>query len=451
MKKSTVMTEGSIWKKILFFSIPLILGNLFQQLYKTVDSIIVGNYIGSEALAAVGSSGSLINLLIGFCIGASAGAGVVIAQFYGAQDREGVRKAVHTTIAIAIAAGAVLTVVGIVATPILLKAMGTPQEVFDQASIYLKVYFGGILFSVVYNMSAGILNAVGNSKRSLVYLMIAATSNIFLDLLFVVVLKMGIVGVAIATDISQLLSCIFIILFLVRSEDVYRVKLKDIRCYDNLLGKILKIGLPTGVQNIVISLSNVIVQSSVNSFGAVAMAGFAAYIKVDGFNILPVLSFSMAATTFVGQNVGAGRLDRVKKGMYVSVAMGIIYTVCTGILLLTFAPQVIGVFTQNGKVVEYGVYIMKFFCPFYWMLGILHILAGTIRGTGKTMQAMVVFLFSLCIFRVLWIWGAMSVSHKIGGVMLGYPLSWLVGLVMILIYVWKGNWMPYGMKKDSTK
>lgn len=451
MKKSTVMTEGSIWKKILFFSIPLILGNLFQQLYNTVDSIIVGNYIGSEALAAVGSSGSLINLLIGFCIGASAGAGVVIAQFYGAQDREGVRKAVHTTIAIAIAAGAVLTVVGIVATPILLKAMGTPQEVFDQASIYLKVYFGGILFSVVYNMSAGILNAVGNSKRSLVYLMIAATSNIFLDLLFVVVLKMGIVGVAIATDISQLLSCFFIILFLVRSEDVYRVKLKDIRCYDNLLGKILKIGLPTGVQNIVISLSNVIVQSSVNSFGAVAMAGFAAYIKVDGFNILPVLSFSMAATTFVGQNVGAGRLDRVKKGMYVSVAMGIIYTVCTGILLLTFAPQVIGVFTQNGKVVEYGVYIMKFFCPFYWMLGILHILAGTIRGTGKTMQAMVVFLFSLCIFRVLWIWGAMSVSHKIGGVMLGYPLSWLVGLVMILIYVWKGNWMPYGMKKDSTK
>lgn len=451
MKKSTVMTEGSIWKKILFFSIPLILGNLFQQLYNTVDSIIVGNYIGSEALAAVGSSGSLINLLIGFCIGASAGAGVVIAQFYGAQDREGVRKAVHTTIAIAIAAGAVLTVVGIVATPILLKAMETPQEVFDQASIYLKVYFGGILFSVVYNMSAGILNAVGNSKRSLVYLMIAATSNIFLDLLFVVVLKMGIVGAAIATDISQLLSCIFIILFLVRSEDVYRVKLKDIRCYDNLLGKILKIGLPTGAQNIVISLSNVIVQSSVNSFGAVAMAGFAAYIKVDGFNILPVLSFSMAATTFVGQNVGAGRLDRVKKGMYVSVAMGIIYTVCTGILLLAFAPQVIGVFTQNGKVVEYGVYIMKFFCPFYWMLGILHILAGTIRGTGKTMQAMVVFLFSLCIFRVLWIWGAMSVSHKIGGVMLGYPLSWLVGLVMILIYVWKGNWMPYGMKKDSTK
>lgn len=447
MKKSTVMTEGSIWKKILFFSIPLILGNLFQQLYNTVDSIIVGNYIGSEALAAVGSSGSLINLLIGFCIGASAGAGVVIAQFYGARDKEGVRKAVHTTVAIAIVAGIVLTVVGILATPFLLRAMGTPKEVFDQASVYLKVYFGGILFSVVYNMSAGILNAVGNSKRSLIYLMIAATSNIFLDLLFVVVFKMGIVGAAIATDISQLLSCVFILYFLVRSQEVYGVQLRDIRFYDGLLWKILKIGLPTGVQNIVISLSNVIVQSSVNSFGAVAMAGFAAYIKVDGFNILPVLSFSMAATTFVGQNVGAGRYDRVRKGMYVSVAMGVIYTVLTGVLLFLFAPQVIGVFTQNKEVVEYGVYIMKFFCPFYWMLGILHILAGTIRGTGKTMQAMFVFLFSLCIFRVCWIFVVMKVSHKIGSVMLGYPLSWLVGLVLILLYVWKGNWMPYGGEK----
>ena len=216
MNKSTVMTEGPIWRKILFFSIPLILGNLFQQLYNTVDSIIVGNYIGSEALAAVGSSGSIINLLIGFCIGASAGAGVVISQFFGARDKEGVRKAVHTTIAIAIGAGIILTAAGILLAPVILRAMGTPAEVFGQAVTYLQVYFGGILFSVIYNMSAGILNAVGNSKRSLLYLMIAAISNIFLDLLFVVALKMGIVGAALATDISQLISCIFIMLFLTR-------------------------------------------------------------------------------------------------------------------------------------------------------------------------------------------------------------------------------------------
>ena len=253
MKKTTIMTEGSIWKKLLMYSIPLILGNLFQQLYNTVDSIIVGNYIGSEALAAVGSSGSIINLLIGFCVGASAGAGVVIAQFFGAQDKEGVRKAVHTTLAIAIAAGVVMTVVGILLVPFLLRAMGTPEEVFGQAVTYLQVYFGGIFFSVIYNMSAGILNAVGNSRRSLIYLMIAAVSNIFLDLLLVVVLKMGIVGAALATDISQLLSCIFILLFLTRSQEIYRVRLREIRFYERMPSKIIKIGLPTGIQHVVIS------------------------------------------------------------------------------------------------------------------------------------------------------------------------------------------------------
>ncbi|MEO2264027.1 MATE family efflux transporter [Lachnospiraceae bacterium HCP28S3_F9] len=442
MKKTTIMTEGSIWKKLLMYSIPLILGNLFQQLYNTVDSIIVGNYIGSEALAAVGSSGSIINLLIGFCVGASAGAGVVIAQFFGAQDKEGVRKAVHTTLAIAIAAGVVMTVVGILLVPFLLRAMGTPEEVFGQAVTYLQVYFGGIFFSVIYNMSAGILNAVGNSRRSLIYLMIAAVSNIFLDLLLVVVLKMGIVGAALATDISQLLSCIFILLFLTRSQEIYRVRLREIRFYERMPSKIIKIGLPTGIQHVVISFSNVLVQSSVNSFGAAAMAGFAAYIKIDGFNILPVMSFSTAATTFTGQNIGAGKYDRVKRGMYVSLAMGIIYTIATGILLLIFAPQVIGVFTDNQEVVTYGVYIMKFFCPFYWSLAILHVLSGTIRGTGHTLEPMLVILFSLCVFRVIWITAALSIAHQFSYVMVVYPLSWMVGMILILLYAWKGRWMP---------
>ncbi|MDY5620034.1 MAG: MATE family efflux transporter [Lachnospiraceae bacterium] len=442
MKKTTIMTEGTIWKKLLFFAIPLILGNLFQQLYNTVDSIIVGNYIGSEALAAVGASSSVVSLLIGFCIGASAGAGVVISQFFGAQDREGLRKAVHTTVALSIAAGIVMTVVGVLLTPLILRAMGTPSEVFAQASIYLQVYFGGIVFSVIYNMAAGILNAVGNSKRSLVYLLIAACSNIVLDLLFVVVFKMGIIGAALATDISQLLSCIFILLFLTRTDEMYKVRIREIRFYDNLLGKILRIGLPTGVQNIVISLSNVIVQSTVNSFGAVVMAGFAAYIKIDGFNLLPVLSISMAATTFTGQNIGAGKLDRVKKCMVTSVAMGVVYTVSTGILLLAFAPQVIGVFTKNMEVVNCGVYIMKFFCPFYWMLAILQILSGTIRGAGKTMETMFVFLISLCLYRIVWIWGSMAYKHSLDLLMMVYPTSWLVGAVLILLYGWKGKWMP---------
>lgn len=448
MKKTTIMTEGSIWKKLLFFAVPLILGNLFQQLYNTVDSIIVGNYIGSEALAAVGASSSVVNLLIGFCIGASAGAGVVISQFFGARDKEGVRKAVHTTVALSIAAGIVMTIAGVLLTPLILRAMGTPAEVFSQAVTYLQVFFGGIVFSVIYNMAAGILNAVGNSKRSLVYLLIAACSNIVLDLLFVVVLKMGIIGAALATDISQLLSCIFILRFLMRTDEIYKLRFREIRFYDHLLGKILRIGLPTGVQNIVISLSNVIVQSTVNSFGAVVMAGFAAYIKIDGFNLLPVLSISMAATTFTGQNIGAGKLDRVKKCMITSVAMGVVYTVATGILLLAFAPQVIGVFTKNMEVVECGVYIMRFFCPFYWMLAILQILSGTIRGAGKTMETMFVFLISLCLYRIAWIWGAMSVKHSLDLLMMVYPTSWLVGAILILLYGWKGKWMPKIPQRD---
>ena len=442
MKKTTIMTEGTIWKKLLFFAVPLILGNLFQQLYNTVDSIIVGNYIGSEALAAVGASSSVVSLLIGFCIGASAGAGVVISQFFGAQDREGLRKAVHTTVALSIVAGIVMTVAGVLLTPLILRAMGTPSEVFSQASVYLQVYFGGMVFSVIYNMAAGILNAVGNSKRSLVYLLIAACSNIVLDFLFVVVFKMGIIGAALATDISQLISCIFILLFLTRTDEMYKVRLREIRFYDHLLSKILRIGLPTGVQNIVISLSNVIVQSTVNSFGAVVMAGFAAYIKIDGFNLLPVLSISMAATTFTGQNIGAGKLDRVKKCMFTSVAMGVVYTVSTGILLLAFAPQVIGVFTKNMEVVDCGVYIMRFFCPFYWMLAILQILSGTIRGAGRTMETMFVFLISLCIYRIVWIWGSMAYKHSLDLLMMVYPTSWLVGAVLILLYGWKGKWMP---------
>ena len=448
MKKTTIMTEGSIWKKLLFFAVPLILGNLFQQLYNTVDSIIVGNYIGSEALAAVGASSSVVNLLIGFCIGASAGAGVVISQFFGARDKEGVRKAVHTTVALSIAAGIVMTIAGVLLTPLILRAMGTPAEVFSQAVTYLQVFFGGIVFSVIYNMAAGILNAVGNSKRSLVYLLIAACSNIVLDLLFVVVLKMGIIGAALATDISQLLSCIFILRFLMRTDEIYKLRFREIRFYDHLLGKILRIGLPTGVQNIVISLSNVIVQSTVNSFGAVVMAGFAAYIKIDGFNLLPVLSISMAATTFTGQNIGAGKLDRVKKCMITSVAMGVVYTVATGILLLAFAPQVIGVFTKKREVVECGVYIMRFFCPFYWMLAVLQILSGTIRGAGKTMETMFVFIISLCLYRIAWIWGAMSVKHSLDLLMMVYPTSWLVGAILILLYGWKGKWMPKIPKRD---
>ena len=441
MKNNTLMTSGKIWKEILLFSIPLILGNLFQQLYNIVDSIIVGNVVGSSALAAVGASGAIIQLLVGFCIGASAGAGVVTSQYYGARDDEGVRKAVHTTIAISIAAGAILSIIGVLTAPLILDIMGTPEEVFDQASDYLRVFFAGIIFSVIYNMSAGILNAVGNSRRSLIYLIIAAVSNIFLDILFVAVFKMGVVGAAIATDISQLISCIFILRFMRRSKESYRIRLRDVRFYDNLLEKIVKIGLPTGVQNIVISLSNVVVQSGVNSFGATVMASYAAFNKIDGFILLPILSMSMAATTFAGQNYGAREFDRVHKGMKVSIGMGAVYAVVAGALMLIFAPYIIRIFTGEQAVIDYGIYMMKYMYPFYWIIAIFHIATGTIRGVGKTLQAMVMSICSLCAVRILWIWGSFQFAHKLYLLLLGYPITWVIGAIMMLIYIKKGKWL----------
>lgn len=440
MKKTTIMTEGTIWKKMLFFAIPLIMGNLFQQLYNTVDSIIVGNYVGSKALAAVGASGAVVNLLVGFFVGASAGGGIIISQFFGAQDKEGLHKAVHTTVAISIVAGIVLTTAGILLAPVILRAMGTPAELFQDAVVYLQIFFAGIVFSAIYNMAAGILNAVGNSKRSLIYLIIAAIANIFLDLLFVVVLKMGIAGAAFATVISMFISSVLIFLFLTRTDEIYHVRIRDIRFYDKLLGRIIRVGFPTGIQNIVISVAHVFVQSAVNSFGSVVMAGYAAYLRIDGFNLLPVMSIAMAASTFTGQNIGAGKLERVKKGMFTSAAMGIVYAVASGILLMLFAPQVIGVFTSDREVVECGIYLMRFFCPFYWGIAILHILAGTMRGAGKTKEAMFIFLISLCLFRIIWIGVAMAVKHSVDLLMMVYPTSWFLGAALSILYIWKENW-----------
>ena len=440
-KKTKLMTEGNIAKNILFFSIPLILGNMLQQLYSTVDSVIVGNFVGSNALAAVGSSTSLIFLLIGFSQGASVGAGVIVSQYLGAGEKKGVHDAVHTALAVAVILGLILTVGGMVLTAPLLRWMNTPQEVFGESVTYLRVYFAGVLFNVIYNMAAGILNAVGNSKRSVIYLAYASVTNIVLDFLLIIVFGMGVEGAAIATDISQLVSGILAVAYLVRTDEDYKVTLREIRVQKNMLKKIIAVGLPTGIQNMVISFSNVLVQSSVNAFGAAAMAGFGAYMKIDGFNILPVSSFSMAVTTFVGQNYGAGKTDRVKKGMWVTVAMGIVYTIFTGILLLTLADPIMRMFTADDAVVAVGKVAMHYFCPFYSLLAIMHGLAGTVRGTGKTVPPMVVLLVSLCLFRIVWIQFILPMFTTIDGIFVIYPVSWALGAVLMILYTWKGKWL----------
>ena len=441
--QNNLMTEGSIVKSLLLFALPLIFGNLLQQLYNTADSIIVGNFVGANALAAVGSSGSPIYLLIGFSQGLAVGAGVVVSQFLGAKDHREAQEAVHTSLAIAVIMGLLLTVGGIACGRALLVAMNTPAEVLGDAVTYIRIYFGGVLFSVVYNMTAGILNAAGNSRRSLIYLAWASVTNIVLDLVFIVIFRMGVAGAAIATDISQLVSCVLSLRFLIKSTDDCRVIPRAIRLHKKMAARIIRVGLPTGIQNMVISFSNVLVQASVNSYGAAAMAGFAAYMKIDGFNILPVSSISMAATTFVGQNYGAGRLDRVKKGTWVTLAVGVVYTLITGALLLLGQNAILHLFTNDETVVFFGEAAMHWFCPFYFLLSILHGLAGAVRGTGASVPPMVVLLVSLCLFRVVWIQFLLPFFPTIDGVFILYPVSWGLGAVLMALYAWKGKWMEY--------
>lgn len=436
-----LMTEGSIFQKILFFSIPLILGNLLQQLYNTADSVMVGNFVGSNALAAVGASSSMIYLLIAFSQGAAVGAGVIVAQYLGARDKKSVSDAVHTSLVIAGILGIVLTIAGIVLSRQLLEWMKTPEEVMEQAVTYFRLYSAGMFFGIVYNMAAGILNAAGNSKRSLLYLAVASFTNIILDILFIAILDMGVAGAAIATDISQAVSCILSMAFLMRVKDSYQVSLKKLKIHRRIAGSMIRVGLPTGIQNMVISFSNILIQASINQYGATAVAGFSAYLKIDGFNILPVLSFSMAITTFIGQNYGAGKYDRMKKGMWVTLLMGIVYTVFTGILLLTFSGQIMRLFSEDVGVIAYGQTAMRYFCPFYWILAILHSLAGTVRGTGKSIPPMVVLLVSLCLFRIVWIQLVLPYYTSIEGIFILYPVSWLVGAVLMILYTWKGKWI----------
>ena len=437
------LMHGPILKSLLLFMLPIFISSLFQQLYNTADAMIVGNFVGSNALAAVGSSGSPIFLLIGFSQGIAVGAGVVVSQFLGAKDREGAHTAVHTSLALSAILGAILTVCGIAVSRALLTAMNTPAEVLEDAVLYMRLYFGGVLFSVVYNMTAGILNAAGNSRRSLIYLAWASVTNIVLDFVFIVGLRMGVAGAAIATDLSQLVSCVLSLRFLMKSEDACRVELSAIRLHRKMAGRIIRVGLPTGIQNMVISFSNVLVQASVNSYGAAAMAGFAAYMKIDGFNILPVSSISMAATTFVGQNYGAGRLDRVKRSVWVTLAIGVIYTLCTGAALLAGQDAILHLFTADEAVVTYGKLAMRWFCPFYFLLSILHGLAGAVRGTGASIPPMVVLLVSLCLFRVVWIQFLLPFFSGIEGVFILYPVSWGLGALLMILYAWKGKWMEY--------
>lgn len=440
--KGMLMTEGVIWKQILAFSLPLLVGNLFQQLYNTVDSIVVGNYVSSQALAAVGTSNSLINLIIGMFLGISVGAGVIISQYYGAKNHRKLSWAVHTCIALSIIGGLGMIVLGVWLSPIILVWMNTPADVLADSTTYLRIYFCGSLFNIVYNMGSGILRAVGDSKRPLYYLIASSLTNVVLDLLFVLVFHWDVAGVAIATIISQGVSAVLVMWNLMRTKEPYRVEIKNIRIDKRMMKRVLMVGIPSGIQQSIISLSNVIVQSNINVYGSAAMAGFGSYSKVEGFIMLPLQTTCMSATTFTGQNIGAKKYDRVKKGIIQGMIMSAIYTVAVSLVLYFFGGEVLKIFSSEPDVIRFGQEAIGIIVPFYLTMTVHQIIMGTLRGAGKTFVTMLIGVGNMCILRMIYINCLVPFFPSFHAVVLCYPITWITTMLMDVLYCWKAKWLP---------
>ena len=442
-KQRGLMTSGVIWKELLLFSIPLLLGNLFQLLYNTVDSIVVGNFVGHQALAAVGASTPLINMLIGFFMGVAAGAGVLVSRFFGARKLEELHIAVHTFVAFTFLFGVLMMVAGITLTPLFLQWMGTPADIMDMAVLYLRIYFLGIIPTMLYNSGAGILQAVGDSRRPLCFLTIASVLNIILDLVFVIQLNMGVAGVAWATLIAQTVSCILVAVTLLRSKESYQIIPKKIRIDKPMLMQIVRLGIPSGLQQMIVSFSNVLVMSYVNRFGSAAIAGFSSANKFDNFLGLPVNSFMLAITTFVGQNMGAKQIERVKKGINTCMFMGIGIVIAIGIPAYLFSDLCIRMFSQEADVIYYGSWMMRTLVPFYSILNIAQVLTGAVRGTGNTTVPMLINVFYYCIIRQVFLAVAMMFVNSIVVVFWSYPLTWTLSAVTLFIYYKRGSWLKH--------
>lgn len=434
------MTEGSISKKIILFALPVFLGNLCQQLYNVADSVVVGNVLGKEALASVSSAGSLIFMLIGFVQGLFLGAGVIISHFYGAKRNEDVTAVVHTTLTFALIAGACLSLIGIFFTPTLLKLMGTPDDVINGSIIYFRVYFLGSIFSTVYNACCSIFQAVGDSRHPLYYLVTSACVNIVLDIIFVKFFAMGIAGAAFATVLSQALSAFLSFEKLLRVDGPHKVVFKKLGINPGLLKKVLKMGIPTGVQNSVIGFANVIVQSNINAFGSDAMAGCGTYFKLEGFAFLPITSFCAALTTFIGQNLGARQVDRAKKGARFGIISGVLLAEFVGVVLYVFAPQLVSLFNKDPEVIAIGTLQARTETLFYCLLAASHCLAAILRGAGRTRVPMFVMLACWCLIRITYLHFAVPIWPRINTICMAYPITWGLSTIIFIIYYMKARW-----------
>ena len=434
------MTQGPIWKRITYFALPIFLGNLFQQMYNTADSLIVGNFLGKNALAAVSSTGSLIFMLIGFLSGIAIGAGVVISRYFGGNKLEEMSQAVHTTVAFGLVAGVVMTAVGVGLSPQILRWMDTPENVMYNSQLYLSIYFMGSLGSVMYNVCVGIMQAVGDSRHPLYYLIVSSVVNVVLDLFFIAVLGMGVDGAAWATIIAQYVSAIMCLWRLLRVKDSYRVELRRIRFHWDMLKRVVRFGLPSGVQNSIIAIANVVVQSNINHFGDAAMAGVGAYSKIEGFGFLPITSFTMAMTTFVGQNLGAGQIERTKRGARFGTITSVILAELIGVAVFIFAPQLIAAFDTSPDVIAYGVDKARTSVLFYCLLAFSHAMASILRGAGKAVVPMFVMMICWCIIRVSFLAIAVPLTGSIQMVYWVYPLTWFLSSVTFLWYYRRMDW-----------
>ena len=435
------LTEGSIWKSMLFFAFPILLGNIFQQLYNTADAFIVGRFLEKNAYAAVSSSGSLIFLLVGFFTGIAVGAGVVIARYYGAKDYDKLHTAIHTTLAFGLAAGIILTVLGMTLTPQLLRLMKTDPQVLPNSVAYFRMYFAGSIAIVLYNMCVGILQAVGDSRHPLHYLILSSLINVGLDLLFVGVFGLGVWSAATATTIAQFISLGLCLYRLCHYDTVYRVQLHKIRFNIPMLRQIVHFGLPSGVQNSIIAFANVIVQSNINAFGADAMAGCGTYSKLEGFAFLPITCFTMALTTFVSQNLGAHQYDRVKRGVRFGILCSVTMAEVIGALIFLFSPALIALFQNDPPVITIGVKQAHIEAFFYCFLAFSHCIAAIMRGAGKPTVPMFVMLAVWCVLRVSYISIVVPLVGRIEVVFSAYPLTWFTSSVIFLIYFLKSDWL----------
>ena len=445
------LTEGPIWKKMLLFALPVLLGNVFQQFYNTFDSWVVGEFVGDTALAAVSSSGSLIFMMISFFNGISMGAGVIIARYYGARDYKAMSTAIHTDVAFGLVAGAALPILGVTFTPTILRWMNTPETVLPHSITYFRFYFCGAIFTVMYNIFVGILHAVGDSRHPLYYLMISTVVNIVLDLLLVGGFRMGVGAAAMATTISQGISAVLCCLRLLRVTEPYKLILRDIRFDSKSLTSIIRFGLPSGVQNSVIAFANLVVQTNINSFGDAAMAGCGSYSKIEGFAFLPVTCFTMALSTFVGQNLGAQKYDRVKKGVAFGLACSCLMAEAFGIFAYFFAPKLIGIFGGSPEVVAYGVRHMRTICLFYFLLAFSHCMAAIMRGAGKATVPMYTMLICWCLVRVSYITIAVKFVNELTTVSWAYPITWTLSSIIFLIYFLKVDWIHNFDRMDAAQ